>query len=631
MPVIDRPSSIGSCCAAVLALLAPVPGCAAGTELSPVIVDGERASLDGSGATSRIDVDPLSAIDLAELLAGLPGVQVRSAGGLGSYSEAGLRGSNGRQVRVLLDGLPLDTGGGEASSLSLVSPLLLSSVEVHKGRVPVGIGSGLAGTINLRSRTTLPAPLTAQVRVGSFGERQVHAAAQLADPVQFAAGTREADNDFTYRNTFGAFDPADPERNRHEHRRNAGTRQHYAWLRYAGPMQLTAHAVDDTQELPTRLNAEGTAARLQTQSLALALSSPPGADWRTSLSHRHTRERFRDPDSELGLQAQDTRDDTHRSALSVNGTVGRLDAAARIEHEDYRSRDALDGGAAIDAERLAAETGLQWQSATPWQLDASLQLGWSRDRHDGDRPAHWRIEPAVGLSRRFDACRIAANLGHRERLPTFFERYGDRGLFKGNPELSPERAAYADLGTRCLLANVDMELTAFGQDLHDAISPTYNGQGIGRSVNTERALIYGIEFGAGRSWNGWEWHLGGTWQQTEDRSAVRASRGKQLPGRYQQQLDTRLSYGWPTLRLQYAFRYEAGQYYDSANLLEAEPLRRHDLAAFGSVGAFGWSLQWLNLRDDNAEQFTGFPTPGRRWLLSLTWPATAVSSPRSSP
>src|SRR3546814_9587342 len=66
-----------------------------------------------------------------------------SSGGLGSYGEASLRGSSGRQVRILLDGLPLDTGGGDATSLSLISPFLLERVDVYQGRVPVGLGSGL--------------------------------------------------------------------------------------------------------------------------------------------------------------------------------------------------------------------------------------------------------------------------------------------------------------------------------------------------------------------------------------------------------------------------------------------------------------------------------------------------------
>src|SRR3546814_2354787 len=66
----------------------------------------------------------------------------------------------------------------------------------------------------------------------------------------------------------------------------------------------------------------------------------------------------------------------------------------------------------------------------------------------------------------------------------------------------------------------------FGQDLRDAISPTYNAQGIGRSVNTDRGLIYGAELESAGAFGSWGWQLDGTWQHTEDRSEVRATRGK---------------------------------------------------------------------------------------------------------
>ena len=51
-------------------------------------------------------------------------------------------------------------------------------------------------------------------------------------------------------------------------------------------------------------------------------------------------------------------------------------------------------------------------------------------------------------------------------------------------------------------------------------------------------------------------------------------------------------------------------------------MQRHDLGIRGAFGALGWSLQALNLGDDRIEQFNGYPTPGRRWLLSLNYPDT---------
>src|SRR3546814_7919855 len=60
----------------------------------------------------------------------------------------------------------------------------------------------------------------------------------------------------------------------------------------------------------------------------------------------------------------------------------------------------------------------------------------------------------------------------------------------------------------------------------------------------------------------------------------------------------------------------------SPNLLRTPETQRHDLGVRGAVGRLGWSLQALNLGDSHLEQFNGYPTPGRRWLLSLSYPDT---------
>ncbi|HEY9546566.1 MAG TPA: TonB-dependent receptor plug domain-containing protein [Solimonas sp.] len=592
--------------------------------VATVTVIGARSELQDSGVVIRVPVAPLESSSLAELLATVPGVQVRTSGGLGSYGEASLRGSSGRQVRILLDGLPLDTGGGDATSLSLISPFLLERVDVYQGRVPVGLGSGLAGTINLHTRRELAAPVVYAATLGSFGQRQLDVGAQLGEHVQLALGGQAADNDFHIVNTFKPFDPDDPDRNDRERRNNAATSQYYGLLRYRGPLIVTAHVVDDMQQLPNQQNSKSADAELDTHTYALSLASPEDARWQTALSHRYTREDYRDPASQIGLAAQDTQSDTQRTLLSIGRRFELVQDTLTAERTAYSADDKISEVPTRAAKRYAISNGIAAQIGDTRRYNASLIAGWSRDQADGAHDDRWQFEPAIGASQRFDSCLAAVNLGHRQRLPTFFERYGDRGLFKGNPALDPETANYADLGARCQPGEHlrRLALTFFGQDLHDAISPTYNAQGIGRSVNTDRGLIYGAELESAGAFGSWGWQLDGTWQHTEDRSEVRATRGKQLPGRFETQLNARVEHSWRGLVFHYAYRYEAGAYYDSPNLLRTPETQRHDLGVRGAVGRLGWSLQALNLGDSHLEQFNGYPTPGRRWLLSLSYPDT---------
>ena len=606
------------------------------TELAPVSVSGQRTELQDSGVVIRVPVEPLGATDLPELLSDLPGVQVRSSGGLGSYSEASLRGSSGRQVRVLLDGLPLDTGGGEATNLSLISPLLLDQVDVYEGRVPVGLGSGLAGTINLRSRRELAAPVVASGTYGSFGQRQLDVAAQPGSSVQFALGAQAADNDFTYVNKLKPFDPGDPDRSDEERRNSDQTWQYYGLFRWRGPLELTAHAVDYLQRLPTYNNVPSNA-ELDTQSYALSLTTPESSAWQGALSHRFTREDYRDPDSQIGLGQQNTRADTQRTLLSIGRRFDHIQDTFSAERTGYNASNADGAVPTSEAQRYGVSNGIAVQYGDGLKANASLQTGWTRDTDDGAHDDHLIAEPAAGLSQRIGPCLAAANIGRRERLPTFFERYGDRGLFEGNPKLQPESADYADLGSRChpeawsggWLRRAD--LTGFGQELHNAISPTFNAQGVGRSINTRRALIYGLEWDGAGDMAGFGWQLGGTWQHTEDRSGFVATDGKQLPGRFTTQFNARLERSIRGLTFWYAFRLEDGEYYDSPNLLKAQTVHRHDVGVRGAIRKLGWSLQALNLAGTNYQQFNGYPTPGRRILFSLTYPGNAAAGTQSTP
>ena len=606
-----------------LLLTAVIP--AHSTTLDTLHVQGRDMSLDHSGVAIRVQVDPLTATDLPSLLAGLPGVQVRSGGGLGADSEASLRGSNGRQVRILWDGIPLTTGGGEATSLSSISPLLLEQVEVHKGRVPVEFDAGLAGSISLRSPDQLSAPVIGSVLWGAFGQRQAHLAAQLGPSLQFTAGLQSADNDFPIRNPFKAFDPTDPDRQRPEPRHNAATEQFYTGLRLQGPVEVNVRLLDDLQQLPTRNNAEDADAQLKTRAYLISAQTPRESAWQYRASYHWQDEQFRDTRSQIGLGQQDSQSETGSAQLQALRHGQRSTLALRAGHTRYSASDQFGSVQTTDASRhlleAAGDITSRWRSL---HLNGSLRAVWSRDETPDARDTHLQVAPALGLSTRLGRCIGRGNLGWRERLPTFFERYGDRGLYKGNPQLMPEQSLYSDIGLRCLPATLAdrLEITLFGQDLRDAISPVFDAQGIGRSINTERATVLGIELSAEGRLANTRWAMGLTWQDTEDRGQVRSARGNQLPGRYTWQATSRLSRQWGSITGFYAFQFESGQYYDSANLLPAAPLRRHDIGVRSAIRSVGWSLQWQNLRDETAHQFNGFPTPGRRLLLSLRFPVT---------
>lgn len=103
-----------------------------------------------------------------DILSKISGVNIRQSGGLGSDFSLSLNGLSGNQVRVFLDGVPMDYFG---SSLSLnnFSANLIERIEVYKGVVPVHLSSdALGGAINVVTNNQANSFVDASYSIGSF-------------------------------------------------------------------------------------------------------------------------------------------------------------------------------------------------------------------------------------------------------------------------------------------------------------------------------------------------------------------------------------------------------------------------------------------------------------------------------
>ncbi len=103
-----------------------------------------------------------------DILGRISGVNIRQSGGVGSDFSLSLNGISGNQVRVFLDGVPMDYFG---SSLTLnnFSANLIDRIEVYKGVVPVHLSSdALGGAINVTTNGKKTSYLDASYTFGSF-------------------------------------------------------------------------------------------------------------------------------------------------------------------------------------------------------------------------------------------------------------------------------------------------------------------------------------------------------------------------------------------------------------------------------------------------------------------------------
>lgn len=104
-----------------------------------------------------------------DILARISGVNIRQSGGVGSDFTLSLNGLSGNQLRMFLDGVPMDYFG---SSLTLnnFSANLLERVEVYKGVVPIHLSSdALGGAINIVTNQNTSSYIDASYSIGSYG------------------------------------------------------------------------------------------------------------------------------------------------------------------------------------------------------------------------------------------------------------------------------------------------------------------------------------------------------------------------------------------------------------------------------------------------------------------------------
>lgn len=121
--------------------------------------------------------------DLAEVLTRQSAVQVQRGGGLGSATQLSLAGLAGDQVRVLLDGVPIDYSPF-SYGLGNVPVSFIQQLEIFNGVVPVRLASdALGGVIHLRSDLVPPETGgSVSLQAGSFDSYRATARASWLHP-----------------------------------------------------------------------------------------------------------------------------------------------------------------------------------------------------------------------------------------------------------------------------------------------------------------------------------------------------------------------------------------------------------------------------------------------------------------
>ena len=620
------------------------------------------------------DESPRAYDDLASLLAEVPGVNVVRTGSLGKLTTITLRGSNPDQVRVYVDGVPVNIAAGGGVDISTLPIGDVERVDVYRGSAPLEFGeSALGGIVAITTRT--PGVLRANARsgAGSFGTMfgDVSGGGGIGR-LRLYLGVHgfSSRGDFPYVNdNMTALNPADdmmqPRPNNDVLQGDSVLRAELALAgRRALDLGVIGFARDEglpgTGGAPTKSARFGTTRGLAYLHYRSRDDLGTGGRLSARLFASWQRDRMNDPAHESGLGGASLTHDTttlvgaNAHAARPLGEWARIAAVLEGRHEGYQPvNDLAAVPAGVPARRVAgvagAEVDLRWRWANldliPSARIEAMQDAVSRRDVRGvplpDTPAVFRQLPVLRVAlvrplveRQTLKIDVKANAGRYARVPSFIELYGNGTAFVlGNADLLPEQGTNADVGLSIDRTGGWLGLTSrttlFGARVDDLIQWQYSSfGGQARADNIGRARIAGVEQEVRLLLGRWGRLVGqGTYLDARDESDNTATHDKQLPfhPRWHAYLRPELA------RIPMPGGLELGAYADADARLHSytDGANLLDHARRLIIGC-GVSLAWprahmrltgsaANLTDTRQEDVDTWSLPGRAVFVALAY------------
>ncbi len=629
----------------------------------------EEDIMSRSGFSALVDLSSRRHMveDAASVLSRSVGVTVKRYGGLGSFATMSIRGSSSSQVRLYLDGVPLNDPVSGIADLSDVSTGDLDRIEIYRGTSPTGFGgSSIGGTVNLVTAAggggSAGAWLEAYGSTGSFGTRRLTASARSPSgplSLRLGGGYLESRGDFPFTDDNGtplnAADDAGAMRLNNDFTRWNASGRLGAAVSGFDDLSLNFSAVSREGGIPGIGSNQSSLARSERERWIgyLKVRPSPLAGRKIHLDgtafYSWTADRFDDRGGDIGLlrQSTDNRIVSEGGNLRARAFVQslRLSIEGFLEGKDesFRPRDLLpfesEGPERSRRTITAASSADLGLAGERLFLTGGLRREWSRSEFYEDPPFPWlppveqgpveldETAPSAGF--RAAPVRwltVKGNWGRHYRLPSFFEMFGNSGTVTGSPSLEPEKGTNMDIGIVCSaerLWNIKrprIEAVYLYSEIEGLILFFQNSQYTVMPKNIGSATIRGFEFStSGLISDVLRVSCNYTRLDSRDTGPIPYYNGNELPGRPRDEASLSSELFSRSWSVTYEFHYMGSNYLDRANLAPSGERRIHDLVLVLRSPEHGISLsiEGRNLGDRRIYDVSGFPLPGRTLFATI--------------
>lgn len=595
---------------------------------------------------------------VADVLDEAVGVKIKRYGGLGEWATAMIRGYSSDKVAIYIDGVPINGAVSGVVNLSDLPLAAVERIEIYRGAAPPELAAaGMAGAINIVTRTAGDGPPTVRVegRVASFGVVGAGVSGSgSVGPMSVAASvdTVNSDGDYPYRDDRGTpFNGDDDVVRPRVNNDFSATGLHVAARldRDRWRMGISDDWFDKEKGIPGLGLLPASSARytLRRHLATLSADRPATngdaaygllATWQT------VDETFTDRAGEIGVGRRAVVAASRKMALQADLAswfplpTHAVSASLYVAAESYDERNdvARDPGQPQRRRASVAVSLLdEWFIGSSLRLVPAVRIEEVADASDGDvfspstplgasyNDRYRFADPKLGLiyERNGDGS-VRFNVAKTHRVPTFTERFGDRGVVVGSPDLAPEAGYAVDAGVRVDRSFGFVEVTAFHARIDDLIAYTQNSQRTGKAINIGRARIDGVELaGAWRFDGGGRVTINQTWLAAVDESDIPHYRGNRLPDRPESELYVKAELPWRNVTWGYELDYAANTWLDRANSLSVAARAIHNLSAEAVWPAYGVTarIEAKNITDDRVADALGYPLPGRSYAATFIW------------
>ena len=592
---------------------------------APIHEDRSEVSAEPTAFAQSIDTGRYAArfATTEQVLSQAAGANVRSMGGLGSYSSISMRGASADQCLVLIDGQRLNSPAGGGVDISKLPVSGIERIDIIRGSDAALFGeAAMGGIVNIVTKDPgrkVKADLSATK--GSYGAAE--ARAFLSTPLGEHAGLalmlsgRQARNDYEFENNNGTEN--DPSDDFEDRRANNALKDgsYLAKLTFRPgqwDLRCSSHGTNARKEMPGIITFP-TPQAYQDFSLrgyTLSAQGPAGGlDLNVDIGRTDQEDVYHDPQAAsilTGYSRTTTTNHQAQFAVAYRQDIFSMEPRFSYLHEDLRDEEF---GSHTRSTRSAGLT--LGCLPDPFEFQFTLRLD---DGSEFGSRWTYRAGAAWALT---EWLQLKTNAGTGYRVPSFSELYYNHGFIVGNQGLEPEESFSWDIGPVIELALGGLSCNYFRQRYTDLIVYVLQSGLYYKPYNLSRTTAEGVELYA---WIApWEWlKLSGnyTFNRALDATGDPNQDGCQIPGQPRNlanlQLDLQTDVKHVRLGLFASYHYIEGNFITRANTKKLSDRR---IVGVGLTLApskrLYVSAEVRNLMDKQVVDLRGFPLEGRTY------------------